>query len=205
MGKGILSDYSEENKTEWGKVEISAIVPHEYIHDEDRYAILVCRACNEFFVAKGERYSDPDSPNYWSAVYPIQHKTAPQEIPEPIRSEFEEASLCFAIGAYKACVLTCQIALEHVWHEQHVSGLAEIKDRYRNNSILLEFEGELGEIEGVTRQQDSHEYVELFLDRETPPQKVLEQLVGKGVRVTRFEVSTPSLNDIFLQIVDKGQ
>ena len=38
IGKGILSEYSNENKTTWGEVEISAIVPHEYTYDEDRFA-----------------------------------------------------------------------------------------------------------------------------------------------------------------------
>ena len=83
--------------------------------------------------------------------------------------------------------------------------LAEIKSRYRNNSVFLKFDGVLGEIEGVVGKKDHGEYVELFLDGETPPQKILEQLVSRGVRVNRFEVSTPSLNEIFLQVVEKGR
>jgi len=79
--------------------------------------------------------------------------------------------------------------------------LAEIKLRYRNNSIFLEFDGVLGEIEGVVGKRDYGTYVELFLDEETPPRKILEQLVNRGVSVNRFEVSTPSLNEIFLQVV----
>ncbi len=83
--------------------------------------------------------------------------------------------------------------------------LAEIKSRYRNNSIFLEFDGALGEIEGVVGKKEHGEYVELFLDGETPPQKILEQLASQEVRVNRFEVSTPSLNEIFLQVVEKGR
>jgi len=83
--------------------------------------------------------------------------------------------------------------------------LAEIKSRYRNNSVFLEFDGVLGEIEGVLGKKDHGEYVELFLDGETPPQKILEQLASHGVSVNRFEVSTPSLNEIFLQVVEKGR
>jgi ABC-2 type transport system ATP-binding protein len=63
----------------------------------------------------------------------------------------------------------------------------------------------LGEIEGVVGKKDHGEYVELFLDGETPPQKILEQLASHGVSVNRFEVSTPSLNEIFLQVVEKGR
>jgi ABC-2 type transport system ATP-binding protein len=83
--------------------------------------------------------------------------------------------------------------------------LAEIKSIYRNNSVFLEFDGVLGEIEGVIGKKDNREYVELFLDGRTPPQKILEQLLSRGVSVNRFEVSTPSLNEIFLQVVEKGR
>jgi len=83
--------------------------------------------------------------------------------------------------------------------------LAEIKSRYRNNSVFLEFDGAVGDIEGVVGRKDHGEYVELFLNRETPPQKILGQLVSRGVEINRFEVSTPSLNEIFLRVVEKEQ
>ena len=83
--------------------------------------------------------------------------------------------------------------------------LAEIKSRYRNNSVFLKFDGVLGELEGVVGKKDHGEYVELFLDGETLPRKILEQLVNHGVEINQFEVSTPSLNEIFLQVVEKGQ
>ena len=80
--------------------------------------------------------------------------------------------------------------------------LSEIKSKYRNNSVFLEFEGELGKVEGVIVKHDYGKYIELFLDGETPPQTVLEQLVNQGIKVNRFEVSTPSLNEIFIQVVE---
>jgi ABC-2 type transport system ATP-binding protein len=79
--------------------------------------------------------------------------------------------------------------------------LAEIKARYRNNSVLLEYEGELGEVSGVTRRQDRDGRTELFLDSGTTPQQVLAQLLEQGLIVNRFEVATPPLHDIFLQVV----
>ena len=83
--------------------------------------------------------------------------------------------------------------------------LAEIKSRYRNNSVFLKFDGALGAIEGVVGKKDHGEYVELFLDGETLPQKILEQLVSRGVEINQFDISTPSLNEIFLQVVETGQ
>lgn len=122
LGKGILVSNSTETETEWGTVQISAIVPFDYGGTDLVYAILVCRGCEKYFVAERKEYADE-----WLAVYPIQHKVVSDEIPEPIKSEFEEANLCFAVEACKACVLMCQIVLEHVWHEKHVSGLAELE------------------------------------------------------------------------------
>lgn len=82
--------------------------------------------------------------------------------------------------------------------------LADIKWRYRDNSVFVAGEGEIDEVEGVTGRQDRGSYVELFLDADTSPQQVLKQLIAQGVRVDRFEVSTPSLNEIFIQAV-KGE
>jgi ABC-2 type transport system ATP-binding protein len=82
--------------------------------------------------------------------------------------------------------------------------LAEIKSRYANNSILLDFKGELGEITGVTEQRQHKGYVELVLDGKTTPQKLLERLVSRGIVINRFEIATPPLNEIFLKVVGKN-
>ena len=81
--------------------------------------------------------------------------------------------------------------------------LAEIKWRFRNNSVFVECEGAIGELEGVSGRKEHGKMVELFLDGDTPPQKILSQLVERNLRVDRFEVSTPSLNEIFLQVVKR--
>jgi len=81
--------------------------------------------------------------------------------------------------------------------------LPEIKARYRGNSVLLDFEGELGEMPGVTQRRQHKGYIELILDGKTTPQKLLERLVSQGIVINRFEVATPSLNEIFLQEAGK--
>jgi ABC-2 type transport system ATP-binding protein len=82
--------------------------------------------------------------------------------------------------------------------------LAEIKSKYRSNSVLLEFEGELGEVTGVTEKRTHKGYVELVLDGNTTPQQVLERVVSRGIVVNRFEIATPPLNEIFLRVVGKN-
>jgi len=81
--------------------------------------------------------------------------------------------------------------------------LSEIKSRYRGNSILLDVNGNLGEISGVTAKRPHKGYTELILDGQTTPQQVLAHLVSRGMVVNRFEVATPSLNEIFLKEVGK--
>jgi ABC-2 type transport system ATP-binding protein len=81
--------------------------------------------------------------------------------------------------------------------------LSEIKARYRGNSVRLDCKGELGEIPGVTARRPHRGYTELILDGETTPQQVLNHLVNRGVAIDRFEVATPSLNEIFLREAGK--
>jgi ABC-2 type transport system ATP-binding protein len=82
--------------------------------------------------------------------------------------------------------------------------LAEIKSKYRSNSVLLECTGELGEVTGVIEKRTHRGYVELVLDGKTTPQQVLERLVSRGVVINRFEIATPPLNEIFLRVVGKA-
>jgi ABC-2 type transport system ATP-binding protein len=81
--------------------------------------------------------------------------------------------------------------------------LTDIKSRYRNNSVLLDCEGELGELPGVAGKRAHKGYVELVLDGQTTPQQLLERLVNRGILINRFEVATPPLNEIFLKVVGK--
>lgn len=82
--------------------------------------------------------------------------------------------------------------------------LAEVKSRYRSNSVLLEFEGQLEGVMGATEKRIRKGYVELALDENTTPQQILERLLNRGIVINRFEVATPSLNEIFLKVVGRN-
>ena len=70
--------------------------------------------------------------------------------------------------------------------------------------MILDFEGELGQVPGVIEKRTHKGYVELVLDGNTTPKQVLERLVSTGITINRFEVATPSLNEIFLKVVGKN-
>jgi ABC-2 type transport system ATP-binding protein len=82
--------------------------------------------------------------------------------------------------------------------------LTEIRSRYVKHSVILDFEGELGQVPGVTEKRPHKGYVELVLDANTTPQQILERLVGTGIAINRFEIATPSLNEIFLKVVGRN-
>jgi ABC-2 type transport system ATP-binding protein len=78
--------------------------------------------------------------------------------------------------------------------------LAEVKSKYRNNSVIVECVGDIGIIEGVTAQHRHNSALELALDAKTTPQMLLERLIAKHIIVNRFELATPSLTEIFIKV-----
>ena len=82
--------------------------------------------------------------------------------------------------------------------------LADIKARYRKHSVLLDIEGEIGPLNGVADRIPHNDSVELILEPGISPQTILDQLRGRGVFINRFEITTPSLNDIFLMVVGEN-
>jgi len=88
-------------------------------------------------------------------------------------------------------------------HAVLYGSLNEIKARFRSRSVILDYEGELGELPGIAEKRCHRGYIELVLDKDTTPGQILERLVNDGATVNRFELATPSLNEIFLEVVGK--
>ena len=83
--------------------------------------------------------------------------------------------------------------------------LVDIKSRFRNNSVFLKCDRIPEDLTGVMRIQEHAKYIELFLDENTRPSQMLESLVNSGVEIEMFELSTPSLNEIFIRVAKEGQ
>lgn len=79
-------------------------------------------------------------------------------------------------------------------------GLAEIKDKYTKHSVRVRVDGELGDLPGVIDYKQNRGSLELNLKPDTTPQNILDHLRKQGKTIMQFEVTTPSLNDIFLDI-----
>jgi len=78
--------------------------------------------------------------------------------------------------------------------------LMETRARFRRNSVQVAVEGELGDLPGVVDRQPKNGTVELVLAPDTTPQAILDRLRDRGITINRFEVTTPSLHEIFLHL-----
>ena len=78
--------------------------------------------------------------------------------------------------------------------------LMETRARFRKNSVQVAVEGELGDLPGVVDRQLKNDTVELVLAPDTTPQAILDRLRDRGITINRFEVTTPSLHEIFLHL-----
>ena len=78
--------------------------------------------------------------------------------------------------------------------------LKEIKARFKKHSVQVNVEGEIDELPGVIDKKFNKGSVELVLATDTTPQMILDQLRERGMTINRFEIKTPSLNEIFLDM-----
>jgi len=78
--------------------------------------------------------------------------------------------------------------------------LDEIKSGFKSNSVFLKCDRIPEGLPGVIGSKSHGRYVELLLDGGTSPDDVLEALVRARVSVDRFEVSAPSLHEIFVRV-----
>ena len=83
--------------------------------------------------------------------------------------------------------------------------LKDVKAKYRRNSVILDFEGDLGPLPGITVKHTAGGNAELELGAGMTPQQSLEILLRSGVTINRFEVATPSLHEIFLEVAGKNR
>ncbi len=80
--------------------------------------------------------------------------------------------------------------------------LSGIQDKYGNDSIRLACDNAskvLTGISGIQKVNDFGQYQELRLKEDTDPQSILKQIL-EVTKVSRFELTTPSLLDIFIRI-----
>ncbi len=80
--------------------------------------------------------------------------------------------------------------------------LAEIKERYAGNAVRVQVRGEMGELPGVTNVSGEDGAYRLGLGDGVRPQEILAALCRRpDLQVESFEAATPSLEDVFVNVV----
>jgi ABC-2 type transport system ATP-binding protein len=82
--------------------------------------------------------------------------------------------------------------------------LRAIKQSYGKNTLRLEYSGDDGFLEGTGSIEKVNHFgavVEARLKPGADPQEILKAALERGVRISRFELIEPPLNDIFIEKV----
>ena len=85
--------------------------------------------------------------------------------------------------------------------------LKEIKANYGKNTVVLEYEGQarfLSDREMVESYDDYGRWVEVHPSAGVDPQEILRR-AAQEVAILKFELVEPSLNEIFIKTVRKGE
>ena len=81
----------------------------------------------------------------------------------------------------------------------------EIKRNFAGNAIMLEGQGNFAQIPGVLEARQQNGTWHLALEIGTDPQTIFQALASYvDVRIERFELAEPSLDDIFVQVVSES-
>jgi ABC-2 type transport system ATP-binding protein len=85
--------------------------------------------------------------------------------------------------------------------------LGEIRRQFTSRDVLVRAAGNLpAVIPGVERITSHNSLTKLILTQDATPQTVLRELVALNVNLEQFEIAIPSLDEIFIRVVQgKGQ
>ena len=80
--------------------------------------------------------------------------------------------------------------------------VSQIKRDFAANAVVVQAQGDLTGLPGVLEVRQENGESRLSLEAGADPQEVLQALVARpGMRVERFELAEPSLDDIFITVV----
>jgi ABC-2 type transport system ATP-binding protein len=84
-------------------------------------------------------------------------------------------------------------------------GLQEIYERFATNQVLINTSQPLPEaLPGVVRIEPLNTMIKLTPEPGITPHDLLVTLVNQGIPLNAFEIATPSLDEIFIQVVQGG-
>lgn len=79
--------------------------------------------------------------------------------------------------------------------------LSDIRKQYASHAVVVRSAQEIPQIAGIIEREQANGSLLLRLDDITTPQQVLNALVGNGIQLEQFEIASPDLDEIFIQVV----
>jgi ABC-2 type transport system ATP-binding protein len=83
--------------------------------------------------------------------------------------------------------------------------LGEIQGRFSGHAVLVRVQGSLPSLPGVREVVPHNNAVKLVLEADTTPQDVFKALAASNTVLDKFEVAIPSLDEIFIRVVEGGE
>ena len=83
--------------------------------------------------------------------------------------------------------------------------LGEIRNRFSGHAVLVRSSQELPPISGIEQIVAQNGTTKFTLDAATTPQEILYQLTDQKVILEKFEIAVPSLDEIFIRVVETGR
>jgi ABC-2 type transport system ATP-binding protein len=80
-------------------------------------------------------------------------------------------------------------------------GLNDIRRQFSGNEVKVRSANTIPNLAGVERIESINGFIKLHLSPGTAPQDVLRALVAGNIAVDQFEISMPTLDEIFIRVV----
>ncbi len=81
----------------------------------------------------------------------------------------------------------------------------DVKERYAQNSIVVETSSEIKDLEGADHIERYGSNVEIAINVTKTPEDILEELLKRKIKISKYEVKELSLNSIFIKLVEAEQ
>ncbi len=80
--------------------------------------------------------------------------------------------------------------------------LEDIRKKFSGNDVLVKADRRAARsLQGVERSEAHNGAIKLHLKRGVRPQEILRELVAKDIQLDQFELSMPTLDEIFIRVV----
>lgn len=78
-----------------------------------------------------------------------------------------------------------------------------IRKQYAGNAVFVATPGSIPIMDGIVNIEPHNSAYRLVLTPDTSPKTILNQLVAENILIERFEIAVPTLDEIFIQVVQE--